>query len=52
LPQGKGNREIANNLSIREKTVKNHINNIYSKLRLENHHQAILYSLKHVALWA
>ncbi len=43
---GKGNREIAKILFIEEKTVKNHINNIYSKLHLESRHAAIVYSLR------
>jgi DNA-binding NarL/FixJ family response regulator len=44
---GKGNREIAKTLFIEEKTVKNHINNIYSKLHLESRHAAIVYSLRY-----
>ena len=47
IATGKGNREIAKTLFIEEKTVKNHINNIYSKLHLESRHAAIVYSLKH-----
>lgn len=44
---GKGNREIANSLSIEEKTVKNHINNIYSKLQIRSRYEAITYMLHH-----
>lgn len=40
---GKGNREIANTLNIEEKTVKNHINNIYSKLQIKSRYEAISY---------
>jgi DNA-binding NarL/FixJ family response regulator len=40
---GKGNREIARVLSIEEKTVKNHINNIYSKLQIKSRYEAISY---------
>lgn len=40
---GKGNREIARSLSIEEKTVKNHINNIYSKLQIKSRYEAISY---------
>ena len=47
IAMGKGNREIGKVLYIEEKTVKNHINNIYSKLHLESRHAAIVYSLKH-----
>ncbi len=38
---GKSNREIAEALTIEEKTVKNHINSIYSKLHLRNRYEAI-----------
>jgi len=44
---GKGNREIAENLNIEEKTVKNHINNIYSKLQIKSRYEAISYMLRH-----
>lgn len=38
---GKSNREIATALYIEEKTVKNHVSNIYSKLHLKNRYEAI-----------
>lgn len=41
VQQGKSNREIAEALIIEEKTVKNHINSIYSKLHLRNRYEAI-----------
>jgi DNA-binding NarL/FixJ family response regulator len=41
VQQGKSNREIAETLIIEEKTVKNHINSIYSKLHLRNRYEAI-----------
>jgi len=44
---GKGNREIANTLHIEEKTVKNHINNIYSKLQIKSRYEAISYMFRH-----
>jgi DNA-binding NarL/FixJ family response regulator len=44
---GKGNREIAESLSIEEKTVKNHINNIYSKLQIKSRYEAISFMLHH-----
>jgi DNA-binding NarL/FixJ family response regulator len=44
---GKGNRDIANALDIEEKTVKNHINNIYSKLQIKSRYEAISYMLRH-----
>jgi DNA-binding NarL/FixJ family response regulator len=43
---GKGNHEIAVSLSVEEKTVKNHINNIYSKLQLKSRYEAISYMLR------
>ena len=43
---GKGNREIAGTLDIEEKTVKNHINNIYSKLQIKSRYEAISYMLR------
>jgi DNA-binding NarL/FixJ family response regulator len=42
---GKDNREIAGALSIEEKTVKNHINSIYSKLGVQGRKDAIQYIL-------
>ena len=44
---GRGNREIADSLKIEEKTVKNHINNIYSKLQIKSRYEAISYMLRH-----
>jgi DNA-binding NarL/FixJ family response regulator len=41
VQHGKSNREIAETLIIEEKTVKNHINSIYSKLHLRNRYEAI-----------
>jgi len=43
---GRGNREIADTLHIEEKTVKNHINNIYSKLQIKSRYEAISYMLR------
>jgi|SRR5690625_47594 len=44
VAQGLGNQEIASQLYLSEKTVKNHINKIFSKLDVTNRAQAI-------ALW-
>ncbi len=44
---GKANQEIAKVLNIEEKTVKNHINNLYSKLQIKSRYQAISYILRH-----
>ena len=46
IAQGKGNREIAVELGIQEKTVKNYINNIYSKLQVKNRYEVIAYLFK------
>jgi DNA-binding NarL/FixJ family response regulator len=43
---GLSNKEIAARLSISEKTVKNHINNILSKLHLYDRTQATLYAIR------
>jgi DNA-binding NarL/FixJ family response regulator len=45
IAAGKDNREIAASLKIEEKTVKNHINNIYSKIGVNNRKEAIYYML-------
>jgi DNA-binding NarL/FixJ family response regulator len=44
LAQGAENREIANSLSISERTVKNHITNILTRLGLKNRTQAALWA--------
>ena len=40
------NKEIAQNLSISEKTVKSHLNSIFRKLNVTRRLQAILYAIK------
>lgn len=47
LAEGKRNREIADSLNISERTVGNHIANIYSKLHISDRAQAILYAVRH-----
>ena len=46
IGSGYENREIAQSLNIEEKTVKNHINNIYSKLGLTTRQEAVLFVLR------
>jgi DNA-binding NarL/FixJ family response regulator len=43
---GLTNKEIAERLFITEKTVKNHISNIFSKLNVNDRTQAVLYALR------
>lgn len=43
---GRSNKEIAEALHITEETVKSHVGNLLSKLRLENRTQAVVYALK------
>ncbi len=45
---GKSNREIGEALFIEEKTVKNHVSNIYSKLHLKNRYEAITLGRDHL----
>lgn len=47
IASGLSNRNIAKVLGIKEKTVKNHINNIYSKLQVRSRYQIIAYVLQH-----
>jgi NarL family two-component system response regulator LiaR len=47
VAKGKSNKEIADSLSLSEKTVKNYIGNILSKLYLSNRTEAALYALQH-----
>jgi DNA-binding NarL/FixJ family response regulator len=46
VAEGLRNKEIAAALHISEKTVKNHINNIFSKLHLYDRSQAMLYAIR------
>lgn len=46
LAQGKSNKEIAQDLDISEKTVRNHASNIYRKLHIFDRTQAVLYAIR------
>lgn len=46
LAQGSSNQEIATSLGMSEKTVRNRLSEIFSKLRLNNRTQAALYALR------
>lgn len=47
ISQGCSNKEIAKGLTISEKTVKNHITNIFRKLQVDDRTQAVLFAIKH-----
>ena len=47
LSKGMLNKEIAKELFISEKTVKNHISNIFRKLGVQDRTQAAVYAIKH-----
>ncbi|MBZ4654240.1 MAG: putative transcriptional regulator, luxr family [Peptococcaceae bacterium] len=47
MSQGCSNKDIARSLTISEKTVKNHITNIFRKLQVEDRTQAVLFAIKH-----
>ncbi len=46
IAQGRDNAQIAAHLSLSEKTVRNHITRIFSKLEVENRPQAIVMARK------
>jgi DNA-binding NarL/FixJ family response regulator len=46
IGSGLTNQQIAEELVISEKTVKNHINNVFSKLHIYDRSQAILYAIR------
>ena len=46
LAHGQGNKQIARGLSISEKTVRNHVSNIYKKLHVYDRTQTVLYAIR------
>jgi DNA-binding NarL/FixJ family response regulator len=46
IAEGRGNKEIASLLFISEKTVKNHVNNVFSKLHVRDRTRAMLYAIR------
>jgi two-component system, NarL family, response regulator LiaR len=47
MAEGKTNQDIADDLFIALKTVKTHVSNILSKLRVQDRTQAVIYAFKH-----
>jgi len=47
VAEGKTNKEIANALNLSDKTVKNYLSNIYSKLNLSRRAEAAAYFVRH-----
>jgi NarL family two-component system response regulator LiaR len=47
IAEGLSNKELAQDLSISEKTVKTHVSSILGKLQLEDRTQAAIYAYKH-----
>ncbi len=47
IAEGMLNKEIAKSLYISEKTVKNHVSNIFKKLNVSDRTQAAIYAFKH-----
>lgn len=47
IAEGMLNKEIAKQLYISEKTVKNHVSNIFKKLNVSDRTQAAIYAFKH-----
>jgi two-component system response regulator DevR len=47
VSQGKSNREIAESLSLSEKTIRNHVSNLLNKLHMSNRIELATYAVKH-----
>ena len=46
LASGMANKQIAYKLGISEKTVRNHVSNMYEKLQIFDRAQAVLYAVR------
>ncbi len=46
IATGKANKQIAHRLAISEKTVRNHVSNMYEKLKIYDRTQAVLYAIR------
>jgi len=46
VAEGKTNKEIANALELSEKTVKNHVRNIFHKLHVYDRTQAAIHAIR------
>jgi DNA-binding NarL/FixJ family response regulator len=46
LARGQGNKQIARDLGISDKTVRNHVSSIYKKLHVYDRLGAVLYAIK------
>ena len=46
IARGKGNKQVATDLGISGKTVRNHVSNIYKKLHIYDRTQAVLYVIR------
>jgi DNA-binding NarL/FixJ family response regulator len=47
IAQGQNSEQIAETLHVSERTVRNHLANIYKKLGVHDRTQAVLYAVRH-----
>ncbi len=46
IARGRSNKQVATDLGISDKTVRNHVSNIYKKLHIYDRTQAVLYAIR------